>query len=122
MSSGTEVIIFVVALILALGFLLLIITLIPAINQMKVLMEDLRKTSVETRDLALKLKVVTEKVDKDVDKVNDLLDASKETVTVVSNSVKLINKSFIAKSAGFLAFLPAIRFGWNLVKKFKGGK
>jgi predicted PurR-regulated permease PerM len=124
MDSTTMIIIFIVALILSVGFLMLVLTLVPAINQLKSLLVDLEKTSREVRDLTAKIKVVSEKVDKDVEKVDAILDASKETVEVVSNSLKFINKNVLKKSAGFLAFIPAIKFGWNLVKKFKykGGK
>lgn len=122
MSSTTTVIIFIVALILSVGFLMLVLSLVPAINQLKALLVDLEKTSVEARNLTIQLKAVSEKVDKDVDKFDAILDASKDTVEAVSNSVKLINKSVIKKSAGLLAFLPAIKFGWDLVKKIKGGK
>lgn len=122
MDSTTTVIIFIVALILSVGFLMLVLTLVPAINQLKSLLVDLEKTSREARDLTAKIKVISEKVDKDVEKVDALLDASKETVEVVSNSLKFIDKNVLKKSAGLLAFIPAIKFGWNLVKKFKGGK
>jgi predicted PurR-regulated permease PerM len=122
MSSTTTVIVFIVALILSVGFLMLVLSLVPAINQLKSLLTDLEKTSVEARNLTIQLKAVSEKVDKDVEKFDAILDASKETMETVSSSVKLINKSVIKKSAGFLAFLPAIKFGWDLVKKIKGGK
>ena len=121
MDSTTTIIIFIVALILSIGFLMLVLTLVPAINQLKSLLVDLEKTSREVRDLTTKIKVVSEKVDKDVEKVDALLDASKETVEVVSNSLKFLNKNVLKKSAGLLTFIPAIKFGWKLVKKFKGG-
>lgn len=120
--DSTITILFLTALIFSVGFLLLVILLVPAINRLKSTLEDMEKTSVQVRDLALKLKDLSAKVDRDVEKFDAVLDASKETVEVVADSVKLINRSFLRKSAGLLAFIPAIKFGWNLVRKFKGGK
>lgn len=120
--DSTITILFLTALIFSVGFLLLVILLVPAINRLKSTLEDMEKTSVQVRDLALKLKDLSVKVDRDVEKFDAVLDASKETVEVVADSVKLINRSFLRKSAGLLAFIPAIKFGWNLVRKFKGGK
>ena len=124
MDSTVTIIIFIVALILSVGFLMLVLTLVPAINQLKSLLVDLEKTSGEFRDLTIKMKAVSEKVDQDVEKVDAILDSSKETVDIVSRAMKLINKNVLKKSAGFLALIPAIKFGWNLVRKYKhkGGK
>ena len=118
------VIVFIVALIVSVGFLLLVLTLVPAINQLKSLLVDLEKTSVQARDLAGELKQVSEKVNTDLEKVDSLLDSSKETVETVKHSFKFINKNLLKSSASLLAILPAIKFGWDLIKRFrsKGGK
>jgi uncharacterized protein YoxC len=121
MDSSTTIL-FLTALIFSVGFLLLVILLVPAISRLKSTLEDMEKTSVQVRDLALKLKELSAKVDHDVDKFDAVLNASKETAEVVADSVKLINRNFLRKSAGLLAFIPAIKLGWNLVRKFKGGK
>jgi uncharacterized protein YoxC len=120
--DSTTTILFLTALIFSVGFLLLIILLVPAINRLRSTLEDMEKTSVQVRDLAIKLKELSVKVDRDVEKFDAVLNASKETAEVVADSVKLINRNFLKKSAGLLAFIPAIKFGWNLVRKFKGGK
>lgn len=120
--EATTVIIFVVALIVSLGFLLLVINLIPTINQLKTLLVDLEKTSGEVRELATQLKEIGEKVDNHTDKIGAIIESSKNTVDVVSNTVGMINHNFLKRSAGLLAIVPAIRFGWNLVKKHRGGK
>lgn len=125
MNSSVIVIAFIVALLVSLvsiAFLILVFTLVPAINQLKSVLTDLGKTSNEFRDLTIRLKALSEKVDRDVDKFDAVLDASKETVETVSSTVKFIDKNVLKKSAGLLAFLPAIKFGWDLVKKYKGGK
>ncbi len=122
MSPTVAVIVFVVALIFSVGFLLLVITLVPAINQLKYLLADLEKTSTEVRDLAIKLKEVSVKVDQDVEKFNTVLEASKETVDTIRESFKFVNKKILKQSAGFFALMSAIKLGWNFVKKMKGGK
>jgi len=118
------VIVFIVALILSVGFLMIVMTLVPAINQFKALLVDLEKTSVRTRELAQELTQVSGKVNNDLDKVDELLDSSKETVETVKHSFKFVNKNILKSSASVLAIIPAIKFGWDLVKKFKskGGK
>lgn len=122
MNTSVVVIVFIAALLFSVGFLVLVLTLVPAINQLKSLLTDLERTSGQFRDLAIRLKILSEKVDQDLGKVDAVLDSSKETVEVVTDSLKYININILKRSAGLLAFIPAIKFGWNLVKKLKGGK
>jgi uncharacterized protein YoxC len=118
----TIIIIFIVALVLSVGFLLVVFSVVPAINQFKALLIDLEKTSTEARELTIRLKILSEKIDEDVEKVNELIDTSKETFSAVSKSVKMINASIFKKYSGLIALIPAIKFGWNIVRKIKGGK
>ncbi|MCK5223067.1 MAG: DUF948 domain-containing protein [Candidatus Aminicenantes bacterium] len=122
MDSVTIVIIFIVALIFSVGFLLVVISLVPALNQLKSLLADLEKTSYEARKLTIKLQDVSEKVDDDLAKINSIIDTTRESVGSVSNSLKFLNKNLLKQSAGFLAFIPALKLGWKFVKKRKGGK
>ena len=59
MSTPVLIVVFVVALVFSLGFLLLVLTLVPAIQQFKSLLLDMEKTSLEVRDLARELKRVS---------------------------------------------------------------
>ena len=122
MDSVTIVIIFIVALIFSVGFLLVVISLVPALNQLKSLLADLEKTSYEARKLTIKLQDVSEKVDDDQAKINSIIDTTRESVGSVSNSLKFLNKNLLKQSAGLLAFIPALKLGWKFVKKRKGGK
>ena len=122
MSATVLIIIFVVALVFSLGFLLLVITLIPAIQQFKSLLVDMEKTSLEVRDLARELKQVSVMAQERLEKVDQVLAQSKRTVENAGEALHFINQNVLRRSAGLLAFLPAIKMGWNLVKKIKGGK
>ena len=122
MDSVTIVIIFIVALIFSVGFLLVVISLVPALNQLKSLLSDLEKTSYEARKLTIKLQDVSEKVDDDLAKINSIIDTTRESVGSISNSLKFLNKNLLKQSAGLLAFIPALKLGWKFVKKRKGGK
>ncbi|MCK5005322.1 MAG: DUF948 domain-containing protein [Candidatus Aminicenantes bacterium] len=122
MDSVTIVIIFIVALIFSVGFLLVVISLVPALNQLKSLLSDLEKTSYEARKLTIKLQDVSEKVDDDLAKINSIINTTRESVGSVSNSLKFLNKNLLKQSAGFLAFIPALKLGWKFMKKRKGGK
>ena len=122
MDSVTTVIIFLVALIFSVGFLLIVISLVPTLNQLRSLLADLEKTSCEARALTKKLQDVSEKVDDDLSKINSIIDTARESVGSVSDSFKFLNKNLIKQSAGILAFFPALRMGWKFMKKRKGGK
>jgi predicted PurR-regulated permease PerM len=119
MSPTLGAIVFIAGVFLIAGFLLLVATLVPTIIQLKSLLKDLEKTSSEARELAANLKSISGKVEEDIVTVEHIIDSTKESVDVVKNALKQVDKSFIKKSAGLLALIPAIRFGWHLVKKHK---
>jgi len=120
--NTTVVILFIVGLILSVGFLMLVLHLVPAINQLKLLVMDLRRTSEEVRDLSRELKETNRRVNNDLEKVDRFLDSSRETVDTVKHSLKKVNKIFFKNYAGILALLPAVKLGWSMIKKHKGGK
>jgi len=122
MGTATMIVVFIVALLIAVGFLLLVLTLVPAINQLRLLMADLEKTSGEARELTVKLQAVIERVDGETEKVGEIIDASKKSIQVVSKTLSMVNRNVLRKSAGVMALIPAFRFGWNMVRKMKGGR
>jgi len=122
MSTPVLIAIFVVALVFSLGFLLLVITLVPAIQQFKSLMLDMEKTSLEVRDLAREAKRLGAIAEDRLEKVDAVLAQSRRAVENAGDTLHFINHNLLRRSAGLLAFLPAIKVGWNLVKKIKGGR
>lgn len=118
----SSVILFVGLVLGLVGFLVLVFTLVPAINQLRSTLVEVEKTTAQTRDLVANLKSVSGKIDTDLDKVDNILDSTQETVEVVKQSFKFVNKNLLKHSAGLLALIPALKLGWNLVKKYKGGK
>ncbi len=116
------VIVFIVSIIVSVGFLVLVLSLVPMINQLKLLLTDLEKTSSEARELTKNLQSTVEKVNVEIDKADAMMESSIKIVDTVSNSIEHINKSMIAKSAGLMSMIPIIKFGISLVKKYKGGK
>lgn len=121
MDPTLTAIVFLAAVIFCTGFVLLIFFAVSAVRRLKSLLIDLEKTSVEARSLLVKLQDISEKVNEDVGKFDAILDASKETVETVSNSLKYVNKKILKQSAGILALIPAIKMGWDLIKKIKAG-
>lgn len=121
MNTTIVILIFIVALIFSVGFLLIVLSLVPAINQFKSLLVDLEKTSSKIRDLSSRFEIIGEKVDIDLNKVDAVLNTSKEAIENVNESLRYININVLKRSAGLLAFIPAIKFGWKLIKKLKGG-
>jgi predicted PurR-regulated permease PerM len=122
MSTPVLIIVFIVALVFSLGFLLLVITLVPAIQQFKSLLVDLEKTSLEVRDLAREAKRLGGIAEERLEKVDMVLAQSKRAVESAGDTLHFLNHNLLRRSAGLLAFVPAVRMGWNLVKKIKGGK
>ena len=121
MSTTVLIIVFVVALVFSLGFLLLVFSLIPAIQQLKSTLLDLEKTSIEVRDLARELKRVSVMAEDRLERVDTVIAQAKHTVETVGETLQFVNHNVLKRSAGLLAFLPAIKIGWNLIKKIKGG-
>ena len=121
MSSASTVLIFIVALIFSVGFLLIVISLVPTLNQLKSLLKDVEKTSFEARELIKNLKDVSEKIDADIEKVDSIVDSTKETFDSISDSMSFLKKNVLKQSAGLLAFIPAMKLGWKFIKKIKGG-
>lgn len=117
MTIDTLVIIFLVVLIFSVA--ILVFALVPAIMQLRLLLKDLEKTSSEARDLAVQLKSVSGKVDKDIEKFDQILATTKETMGTVKQSLKFLNKNVLKQTAGVLGLVSAIRFGWSFVKKLK---
>lgn len=122
MSTSVLIIVFVVALVFSLGFLLLVITLIPAIQQFKSLLVDLEKTSIEVRDLAREAKRLSSIAEDRLEKVDGVLAQSRRTVESAGDVLQFVSQNVLRRSVGLLAFLPAVKMGWNLIKKIKGGK
>lgn len=122
MSTPVMIVVFVVALVFSLGFLLLVITLVPAIQQFKSLMVDLEKTSIEVRDLTREAKRLSALAEDRLEQVDTVLVQSRRAVENAGDTLHFINQNVLRRSAGLLAFLPAVKLGWNLVKKIKGGK
>ncbi|UCH92424.1 MAG: hypothetical protein JSV88_19295 [Candidatus Aminicenantes bacterium] len=115
----TEVLVIIFIVVLILSVLILLFTLVPAIIQLRLLLKDLERTSSEARELAARLKSVSGKVDEDIVKFDEILDSTKETMGTVKESLKFVNKRVLKQTAGILALIPAIKLGWELVKKFK---
>ena len=122
MSIPVLIIVFVVALVFSLGFLLVVITLVPAIQQFRSLLVDMEKTSLEMRDLAREWKRVSAMAEDRLEKVDMVLAQSKRTVENAGDALQFISQNVLKRSVGLLAFLPAIKMGWNLVKRIKGGR
>lgn len=116
------VIAFIVALIFSVGFLVLVLALVPMINQLKSLLKDFEKTSEEIRGLTKDFQTTTNKINNEIDKADAMMESSKRVVDTIARSVESVNKNVMAKSAGFMSLIPIIKLGFNYFKKNKGGK
>ena len=88
---------------------------------MKSLLADMEKTSFEVRELSREFRKLSSSVEEKLDKMDVVLDASKETVESAGDTLHFINQNVLKRSVGLFALIPAIRFGWKIVKKIRGG-
>jgi hypothetical protein len=115
------IILFIAALVVCSAVAVLVAALVPAINQLRTLLLDLEKTSVEVRDLTRHLKHLSIDMDERLQRVDSVIETSRDTVEEVSSTFRFINENVLRRTAGLLSFLPAVKLGWTLVKKIKGG-
>ncbi len=121
MDTATQIIIFIVALLISAGFLALIIVLVPAIRELKALFIDLRKTSAEVRELTVEMKKISANVEGKLEGIDGLLSNSQKIVSNAGKAYSLLNNS-ILKNSEWLALIPAILLGWKAVSKMKRRK
>jgi len=121
MNTAVIVIIFIVALCISVGFLVLVLTLVPAIHQFRALLADLEKTSSEVRDLSRQVRKLGVLAEEKMEKVDHVLDSSKRTVQGVADTLHFVNANLLRRTAGLITLIPAVKFGWKLMRKIKGG-
>ena len=121
MEVATPIIIFIVALLLSAGFLMLVIVIIPTIRELKELLIDLQKTSTEVRELAEEMKKISTDVEGKLVGFNDMLSNSQKIATNVGSAFKMLNNT-VFKNAEWLALIPALLWGWKKAANFKRRK
>lgn len=120
--TGTTIILIICATVITLGFILLVAYLLPVLLKLRDLMAEAQSTAAEIRHLAVSLQATSAHVNEDLERVDALLDRSQETMAVVSKAARQVKGIMNKNTYGLLALLPAIRLGWKLVKKIKGGR
>ena len=118
MDTGTQAIIFIVALVFCTGFLVLIIVLVPALRELKNLFVELQKTSLEVRELVEEARKISANVEGKLEGFDGIVANSQKIVSNVSAALGNMNLKFM-KYAEWLALVPAIVWGVNKVKKLK---
>lgn len=121
MDTGTQAIIFIVALVFCTGFLVLIIVLVPALRELKNLFVELQKTSMEVRELVEEARKISANVEGKLEGFDGIMANSQKIVSNVSTAVGNMNFKFL-KYADWLALVPAIVWGANRVRKLKRRK
>jgi len=122
MSTPIWVALFVIALLICLATFLLVLNILPVLQQMRLLMRDLEETSREVRKLAIRVDLLSEKLERDLDQASEILSDAGAGVRNLSQGIQRVGGLFKNPSTGWLAFLPAIRLGWTMMKHFRGGR
>ncbi len=110
-------------------FLVITICIVVSVAFLVALIVQLRKTAkegeealVEIRDLIENLKETDKKVNARIDDLSPVLEATKTTVSRISDIAWLLTAKVFKPSSKYWPYLfPMLRFGWRHMKK-KGGK
>jgi hypothetical protein len=121
MNTALTVAVIAAAIVVSASFLLLVLALLPAIQQLRSVLLDLEKTSAEVRDLAREWKRLSHEVEDRMDKVDAVLDSTRQITEGTAETMLFFKRRVLQRTAGIFAFWPAIKLGWNLVRKIKGG-
>jgi hypothetical protein len=120
MEPATQVIIFIVALLISAGFLALIIVLIPALRELKNLFVDLQKTSTEARELMVEARKISENVEGKLEGIDGLMANAQKITSSVGRAASLLNNPAIRQFEWLAALIPAVLLGWKAVSKIRG--
>jgi len=115
MEPATQVIIFIVALLFSAGFLALIITLIPALRELKNLFVDLQKTSAEARELVIEARKISENVEGKLEGIDGLMANAQKLTSSFGKATALLNNPAIKQFQWLIALIPAVLLGWKAV-------
>ncbi len=110
-------------------FLVITIFIVVSVAFLVALIVQLRKTAkegeealVEIRDLIENLKETDKKVNARIDDLTPVLEATKTTVSRISDIAWLLTAKVFKPSSKYWPYIfPVLRFGWRHMKK-KGGK
>ena len=116
METATQVIIFIVALAFASGFLAIVIVLVPAIRELTALLADLQKTSTEIRELAEQAKTISSNVEGKLEGVDSFMASTRTIATGVNRALRAANID-IAGRPGLLALIPALIMGYKAISR-----
>lgn len=119
MNPTLTAIVFIVGLVFSAGFLALVFTLLPAIQQLRRVLIELESTTVEIRNLSAEFRQLAEKADAKVNEIDEIMAVTKRTMAGAGQALSFVNHNVLKRSAGLLAFLPALRLGWKMVKKMQ---
>jgi len=121
METATQIVIYIVAILISSGFLTLVIVLVPAIRELKDLLADLQKTSTEVRGLVEEIQKISSDVEGKLTGFNSMLSSSQKIATNVSGALRLLNTAAF-RNLEWLALIPAVLWGWKAVSKIKRRK
>jgi uncharacterized protein YoxC len=120
MEPATQVIIFIVALLISAGFLALVIVLVPTIREVKNLLVDLEKTSAEARELIIEARKISENVEGKLEGFDGIITNAQKITSSVGRAASILNNPIIKQFEWLAALIPAVLLGWKAVSKMRG--
>jgi hypothetical protein len=120
MEPATQVIIFIVALLISAGFLALVIVLVPTIREVKNLLVDLEKTSAEARELIIEARKISENVEGKLEGFDGIITNAQKITSSVGRAASILNNPIIKQFEWLAALIPAVLLGYKAVAKMRG--
>lgn len=120
MDAATQIIIFIVALIISAGFLAIIIVLVPAIRDLRALLVDLRKTSEEVRELALETRKISVNVEGKLEGIDGFVANTRKVSSLVGRAASKMENPAFRHLEWLAALVPALLLGWKAVSGARG--
>ncbi|MBN2079229.1 MAG: hypothetical protein JW838_09705 [Spirochaetes bacterium] len=121
MDAATQIIIFIVALIISAGFLAIIIVLVPAIRDLRALLVDLRKTSEEVRELAVETRKISVNVEGKLEGIDGFVANTRKVSSLVGRAASKMENPAFRHLEWLAALVPALLLGWKAVSGARGG-
>ena len=121
MDAATQIIIFIVALIISAGFLAIIIVLVPAIRDLRALLVDLRKTSEEVRGLAVEAQKISANVEGKLEGIDGIVANTRKISSLVGRAASKMENPAFRHLEWLAALVPALLLGWKAASGARGG-
>lgn len=110
-------------LVITIAVVILVTYLVILLAQFRKTVREGQKTLVEVRRLIFSAQETSQKLNKEIDNVRPMLEASKQIAVSISEIAWFLTAKVLKPTSKYWPFvLPILRFGWRQMKKKKKRK